>query len=156
MDELIREVAENGMHPIDTAAFLHHRFVEIHPFADGTSGVARLLSNLYLIAKGYPPVVVITEDRGRYYRFLRSADAGDLVPFTNFIAKAVGEGLTLYLSVFGRDDELVPLKELAGGTGTPYSQEYLSLLSRRGVLDAVKIGGCGTHQGDCGAVCGGA
>jgi len=61
--------------------------------------------------------------------------------FTNFIAKAVDEGLTLYLSVFGGDDELVPLKELAGGTGAPYSQEYLSLLSRRGVLDAVKIRG---------------
>ena len=63
------------------------------------------------------------------------------MPFTNFIAKAVDEGLTLYLSVFGGDDELVPLKELAGGTGSPYSQEYLSLLSRRGVLDAVKIRG---------------
>lgn len=141
MDELIREVAENRMHPIDTAAFLHHRFVEIRPFADGNGRVARLLSNLYLIAKGYPPVVVRTEDRGRYYRFLRSADAGDLVPFTNFIAKAVDEGATLYLSVFGGDDELVPLKELAGRAGTPYSQEYLNLLSRRGVLDAVKIRG---------------
>ena len=63
------------------------------------------------------------------------------MPFTNFIAKAVDEGLTLYLSVFGGADELVPLKELAGGTGTPYSQEYLSLLSMRGVLDAVKIEG---------------
>ena len=31
MDELIREVAENRMHPIDAAAFMHHRFVEIHP-----------------------------------------------------------------------------------------------------------------------------
>ena len=141
MDELIREVAKNKMHPVDAAAFLHHRFVEIHPFADGNGRVARLLSNLYLIAKGYPPVVVRTEDRARYYRFLRSADAGDLVPFTNFIAKAVDEGLTLYLSVFGGDDELVPLKELAEGTEAPYSQEYLSLLSRRGVLDAVKIMG---------------
>jgi len=140
MDELIREVAENRMHPIDAAAFLHHRFVEIHPFADGNGRVARLLANLYLIAKGYPPMVVRTEDRERYYRFLRSADAGDLVPLTNFIAKAVDEGLTLYLSVFGGDDELVPLKELAE-TVAPYSQEYLSLLSRRGVLDAVKIRG---------------
>ena len=138
MDELIREVAENRVHPVDAAAFLHHRFVEIHPFADGNGRVARLLSNQYLIAKGYPPVVVRTEDRERYYRFLRSVDAGDLVPFTNFIAKAVDEGLTLYLSAFGGADELVPLKELAGGTGTPHSQEYLSLLSG-GVLDAVKI-----------------
>jgi hypothetical protein len=30
------------------------------------------------------------------------------------------------------------LKELA--TGTPYSQEYLSLRARQGILDAVKTG----------------
>jgi Fic family protein len=67
MDRLIEEIAESGAHPhyphrpphphpVETAAFLHHRFVEIHPFTDGNGRVARLLSNLYLIAKGYPPV----------------------------------------------------------------------------------------------------
>lgn len=139
MDGLIEKVAISKIHPVETAAFLHHRFAEIHPFTDGNGRVARLLSNLYLIAKGYPPVVIRTEDRGKYYRCLRSADAGDPVPFANFIARAVDESLTLYLSIFGGADELVPLKDLAGET--PYSQEYLSLLARRGVLDAVKIGG---------------
>ncbi len=74
----------------------------------------------------------------KYYRVLRDADAGDLTPFVNFIAKAVDEGLTRYLSVFGGDDELLPLSELA--KDAPYSQEYLSLRARQGVLDAVKIG----------------
>jgi Fic family protein len=101
--------------------------------------VARLLSNLYLIAKGYPPVVIMTQDRGKYYQCLRAADAGDLAPFTDFIARAVNQSLTLYLAISGGADELVPLKELA--TSTPYSQEYLSLRARQGALDAVKIGG---------------
>lgn len=150
IDRLIDEIAESGTHPhhphrpphphpVETAAFLHHRFVEIHPFTDGNGRVARLLSNLYLIAKGYPPVVIMTQDRGKYYQCLRAADAGDLAPFTDFIARAVNQSLTLYLAISGGADELVPLKELA--TSTPYSQEYLSLRARQGALDAVKIGG---------------
>ncbi len=56
---------------------------------------------------------------------MRAADTGNLSPFANFIAKAVDESLTMYLSIFGGFDELLPLKELA--KETPYSQEYLSL-----------------------------
>ncbi|MCZ7392144.1 MAG: Fic family protein [Candidatus Methanoperedens sp.] len=138
MDDLISKISESKMHPVETAAFLHHRFVEIHPFIDGNGRVVRLLSNLYLIAQGYPPIVLKTVDRGKYYRFLRAADAGKLAPFANFIAKAVDESLTMYLAIFGGIDELLPLKGLA--KETPYSQEYLSLRARQGALDAVKIG----------------
>ncbi len=138
MDELIEKIAQYKKHPIETAAFLHHRFVEIHPFIDGNGRVVRLLTNLYLIAKGYPPIVLKKENRGIYYRFLRAADAGNPGLFANFIAKAVDESLTMYLSIFGGVNELLPLKELA--ENTPYSQEYLSLRARQGVLDAIKIG----------------
>jgi len=141
MDRLIEEIAESGTHahPAETAAFLHHRFVEIHPFTDGNGRVARLLSNLYLIAKGYPHAVILTEDSGKYYQCLRVADAGDPAPFADFIARAVNQSLTLYLAISGGADELVPLKELV--TSTPYSQEYLSLRARQGALDAVKVEG---------------
>jgi Fic family protein len=138
VDELIEKIEKSRAHPIETASFLHHRFVEIHPFSDGNGRVARLLTNLYLIAQNYPPVVLKKEDRGKYYKSLRSADTGNLDPFANFIAKAVDENLTLYLSIAGGADELLPLKELA--LETPYSQEYLSLRARQGFLDAVKIG----------------
>ena len=43
-----------------------------------------------------------------------------------------------YLAIFGGNDELVPLKELA--KFSRYSQQYLSLRTRQGKLDAVKIG----------------
>jgi len=138
MDGLTEKLLESRTHPIEIAAYLHHRFVEIHPFIDGNGRVARLLTNLYLTALGYPPIVLKTEERGKYYRFLRAADAGNLRTFANFIAKAVDESLTMYLSIYGGIDELLPLKELA--KGTPYSQEYLSLRARQGILDAVKTG----------------
>lgn len=138
MDGLITEITESKKHPVETAALLHYQFVEIHPFVNGNGRVARLLTNLYLISKGYPPAVLKKEDKGKYYRVLRAANVGNLTPFVNFIAKAVDEGLTMYLSTFGEADELLPLKELAKETS--YSQEYLSLRARQGVLDAVKIG----------------
>ncbi len=138
MDELIEKIPQYKRHPVEVAARLHHRFVEIHPFIDGNGRVSRLLTNLYLIAQGYPPIVLKIEDRGKYYRFLRAADAGNPGLFVNFVAKAVDESLTMYLSIFGGVNELLPLKELA--ENTPYSQEYLSLRARQGVLDAVKIG----------------
>jgi len=138
MDDLIVNIQKSRMNPVETAAFLHHRFVEIHPFIDGNGRTARLLSNLYLIRNGYPPVVLKKEDRGKYYAALRNADDGNLSPFANFIAKAVSTSLTHYLSIFGKNNELLPLKELA--ETSPYSQEYLSLRARQGRFDAVKIG----------------
>ena len=138
MDELIENIAQYKKHPVEAAALLHHGFVRIHPFIDGNGRVARLLTNLYLISRGYPPVVLKIGDRGKYYRFLRAADAGNPGLFVNFIAKAVNDNLTMYLSIFGGADELLPLKELA--QNTPYSQEYLSLRARQGVLDAAKLG----------------
>ena len=120
MDELIEKIAQYKKHPVEVTAIFHHRFVEIHPFIDGNGRVSRLLTNLYLIAQGYPPVVLKIEDRLKYYRFLKAADAGKLGLFTNFIAKAVNESLTMYLSIFGGVNEILPLKELT--RNTPYSQ----------------------------------
>ncbi len=138
MDKLIKELSWSNMHPVGTSAFLHHGFVNFHPFVDGNGRVARLLTNLYLIARGYPPIIIKKGDRIKYFRSLKAADAGNPAPFANFIAKAVDESLSLHLSAFGGDDELLPLKELA--RETPYSQEYLSLRARQGFLDSVKMG----------------
>ena len=146
MDDLIAflnlnlQDKEKKEHPVKTAAFMHHKLVEIHPFTDGNGRVARLLTNLFLVKEGYPPIVLRKEERGKYYRFLRLADGGNLEPFANFIAKSVDESLTLYLAIFGGADELVPLVYLAKLKECPYSQEYLGLRARQGFLDAVKIG----------------
>lgn len=138
IDELIDRVSRGKTHPIETAAFLHHKFVEIHPFLDGNGRTVRLLTNLYLMRNHYPPVVLRKEDKAKYYKYLKEADIGNLKPFADFIAKAVDEALTHYLSIFGGEYELIPLKELA--KNTRYTQEYLSLRARQGRLGSVKIG----------------
>ena len=138
MDKLIKKVSKIKGHPIVKSVDLHHGLVAIHPCSDGNGRVARLIANLLLMKSGFPPVVLKKEDRKKYYDCLRKADSQDLDPLGNFIAKALDESLTLYISIFGGKDELLSLSELA--KGTPYSQEYLSLRARQGVLSAVKIG----------------
>jgi Fic family protein len=137
MDELFADISRNDRDVVEMTAYFHHRFVEIHPFVEGHGRVARLLGNLYLLRNGYPPVVLDHKNRQNYYRALREADNGDLVPFTMFIARAVNDTLTHYLAVAGGDDTLIPLSGLA--KVSPYSQEYLSLAARKSLLDATKI-----------------
>lgn len=134
---LLKDLKKTDVHPIQKTAYTHHKLVGVHPFTDGNGRVARLLTDLLLIRNGYPPIILKKEDRAKYYRYLKSADAGNLKPFANFIARAVDESLIRYLSIFGGEDELLPLKELA--KKSPYSQEYLSLRARQGALDGVKI-----------------
>jgi Fic family protein len=136
--DALNEGDSRKTHPLVVAGYIHHTFVAIHPFIDGNGRVARLLTNLYLISMGYPPIVLKVENRMAYYDALRRGDLGDLTPLVKFIAQAINDSLTLFLSIFGEEDELIPLKELADHA--PYTQEYLSLRARQGVLDAMKIG----------------
>lgn len=139
MDALFLSITSPGRTVPETAAYLHHRFVAIHPFLDGNGRVARLLMNLYLIRHGYTPVIVQTGDRQRYYDALRQADEGNVGPFTIFVAHAINDALSQTLAVAGGQDELISLKELS--SLSPYSQEYLSLAARKGLLDATKTDG---------------
>ena len=133
------------LHPVTRAALAHHRLAAIHPFLDGNGRTARLVMNLLLLRDGYPPTVILKLNRAHYYRVLAQADSGRMAPFVNFVGQAVERSLTLYLETCTvqtapppADAAWIPLREAA--PGTPYSQEYLSLLARTGRLEAVKRG----------------
>lgn len=80
---------------LQIAAKLHHDFVLIHPFDDGNGRVARMLVNYLFLRYGYPPIVVPTEEKGAYLTALRLADAGDLAPLVEFLARHLARSLTL-------------------------------------------------------------
>ena len=90
MDQLIALHAahkDEGIAPEVEAAWLHHRFVQIHPFQDGNGRVARALATLIFIKASWLPLVVRNRERGEYIRSLESADDGDLSLLISFFAR---------------------------------------------------------------------
>lgn len=73
--------------PIVRTAWLHHRFVRIHPFEDGDGRVARCLTLLGLLRADLAPLVVDRRDRTRYLDCLDRANEGDLRPLARFFAE---------------------------------------------------------------------
>lgn len=140
MLELVSWLKENPeeLTPIELAAVFHHRFVRTHPFSEGNGRMARLLMNAVLMRHGYPFIVNITSrEREKYLRTLSEADMGNLSAFVNFIAMSVERALDIYIQAV-EEPELLTLAEAS--ELVPYSQDYLSLLARKGALGAFKKG----------------
>ena len=82
--EMDRLIAMHGAHraaevPAEVeAAWLHHRFTEIHPFQDGNGRIARALASLVFLRAGWFPLVIDRDIRGEYIRSLERADDGEL------------------------------------------------------------------------------
>ena len=98
--------------------------------------------NLFLMRNGYPPAIILKVDRKRYYRVLNQGNMGNLEPFNDFVGRAIERSLILYLNSIkpdlSEDQMFISLREAT--EYCDYSQEYLSLLARKGRLAAVKIG----------------
>jgi len=140
MNRLLEWLRENPdeLRPIELAAVFHHRFVQVHPFTEGNGRTARLLMNAVLMKYGYPFIAVIPKvDRAKYLRALNEADLGNASAFVNFVARCVEKSLDVYLNAL-EEPEILTLAEAS--KLTPYSQEYLSLLARKGALGAFKRG----------------
>lgn len=89
MDRLVSlhdEHEREGIAPEVEAAWLHHRFTQIHPFQDGNGRVARALASLVFIKAGWFPLVVDRDDRLRYIDALEAADDGYLRPLVEMFA----------------------------------------------------------------------
>ena len=89
MDQLVslhKKHQARNIPPEVEAAWLHHRFVQIHPFADGNGRVARALATLVFIKSGWLPLVVRDERRDEYISALEQADVDKLKPLVSFFA----------------------------------------------------------------------
>ena len=74
--------------PLVLAAIVHNQFEDIHPFQDGNGRVGRLLLNYVLLKDNYPPINILLEDRGEYYRSLQEYQNNDkLKPTLYFLIK---------------------------------------------------------------------
>ncbi len=84
------------------AAWLHHRFTQIHPFQDGNGRVARALASLVLLKDGIFPLVITRDDRKEYIKALERADQGKLAPLVQMFVRSQSKQLRS-VSKFGEE-----------------------------------------------------
>ena len=102
MDRLIEmHQGHAGVPPEVEAAWLHHRFAQIHPFQDGNGRVARALATLIFVKSGWFPPVVRDRERGAYIDALEAADDGDLDPLVTYFAGLQKDEFVKALSIAG-------------------------------------------------------
>jgi fido (protein-threonine AMPylation protein) len=65
------------------AAWLHHRFTQIHPFQDGNGRVARAIASLVFIKAEWFPLIVRADEKVKYLDALERADFGNLGPLVS-------------------------------------------------------------------------
>jgi Fic family protein len=61
--------------PVRLAARAHYDTLRVFPFATDSGKVARLLMNLLLLRGGYPPAIIHSTERQRYYEALKGSSA---------------------------------------------------------------------------------
>jgi Fic family protein len=106
-----------GLHPAELASQAHYRLVSIHPFVDGNGRTTRLLMNLLLMRKGYPPAFIRTRERLAYLNGLEKAQLiGNMQDYESLMFKMMDRSLEIYL------------KAARGESPAPEAQETASLL----------------------------
>ena len=115
------------MHAVELAAEAQYRFVTIHPFIDGNGRIGRLLMNMILMMRGYPPAIIRKNDRLAYIKSLEkpqlvNGEGDSKNDYFKLIAAAVERSLNIYLkAIEGEAEEpesekLLKIGELAKAT----------------------------------------
>jgi Fic family protein len=143
LDELIDFINTNPlqMNDIELATVFHHRLVWIHPFFDGNGRTVRLAMNLLLMRKGFPPAIILKNDRKKYYEALNQANQGNYQKLILLMSQALERTLNIYISSLPDNDyDFQEISNIVSEPDSPYGQEYISLLARQGKIDAHKEG----------------
>ena len=112
----------------------HNHFERVHPFLDGNGRAGRLALNLVLVRLGYPPVVILKEQRAAYLHAMQQADKGDVGPLGEILARAMIDNLNRFIIPnLAGPAKLVPLAALAD---PDLSLVALRAAAQRGRLDA--------------------
>jgi Fic family protein len=123
------------------AAIFYHRFVWIHSFFNRNCRTVRLLFNLLLLREGFPPAIILSNDRKKYYDALNKANLGDFSKLLLLVLQAEERSLDIYLSNLENTyEDYQPIADIVSELGFAYGQEYVSLLARQGKIDAFNDG----------------
>lgn len=116
-------VGYSAADPIVVAAWLHHRFTQIHPYQDGNGRVARALTTLVLLRAELLPLVIDRDLRVEYISALEAADAGDLTDLASLFARLERTAILQALSV-NADAEISHQKSLTSAVIESLAQKF--------------------------------
>jgi len=88
-----------GKDPVIVAAWLHHRFTQIHPYQDGNGRLARVIVTMSMLQHDLLPVVIDRDIRVEYIDSLEKADRGDLSSLVRIFARLERNAILQALSV---------------------------------------------------------
>lgn len=125
-----RKKKKYDLHPLLIASGFHTRFINIHPFGDGNGRMARILTNLILMACGYVPAIIKQDRRESYYTAINTSSLDDPENLAIYLGEALIESLELTIkaakgeSIEEKDDldkelELLNRKLKAKGLEVP-------------------------------------
>lgn len=87
--DYLKAKPEKDIHPIEFASNVHHRFMRVFPFSNGSGIIGRWIGNFVLMRSGYLPVIIHAADRQKYYEALRNPERD----FRNFVAETMETSL---------------------------------------------------------------
>lgn len=103
MEELLQKYKKSNEDTVTKLARFHIEFEGIHPFIDGNGRTGRLLINLELMKKGYPPINIKFSDKLKYYEaFDEYHLKDDVSAMANLFAKYLNQRLDLFLSILDK------------------------------------------------------
>lgn len=69
------------------------------------------------------------------------ANLGDYSKLILLVIQALERSLNIYVNALTNNDDYQPIQNIVNEPSIPYGQEYVSLLARRGKIDAYKEDG---------------
>lgn len=75
----------SSLHPLFAAAWIHAILLTIHPFVDGNGRIGRLLTDIVLGQRGFPPILWDPTRREDYVAALGEGDQGNILPLVEAI-----------------------------------------------------------------------
>ncbi|MBU0457191.1 MAG: Fic family protein [Nanoarchaeota archaeon] len=76
LENVLKTIQENELHPVEEAVFLYFHLVRIQPFENGNKRTASAVMNLTLSHNGFPTVYVSPHEKSTYISLLNSAIKG--------------------------------------------------------------------------------